>query len=160
MTGAEEWRRCKRFPSYAVSNMGRVRRLARADRPGIILRQNLSGKGGYPEVNLYERGKKASIDVHRLVAEAFCERPSEEHCQVDHLNMDHADCRAENLEWVTPEENIRRSVASGRHLKRLDAETVKRIKRDPRSYTKIHRATGAPMDSIREIKTGKTYKDI
>ena len=46
---------------------------------------------------------------HRLVARAWLgPKPSAEYV-VDHINGVLADCRAENLEWVTIEENVRRA---------------------------------------------------
>lgn len=47
--------------------------------------------------------------VHRLVAETFCDK--KDGCEyVDHLNGNGEDNRAENLEWVTNGENVRRRL--------------------------------------------------
>jgi len=62
--------------------------------------------GGYLRVGI--NGKKHR--VHRLVAKAFLEPPpSEKHTQVNHIDGDPANNHADNLEWVTPSENIRHS---------------------------------------------------
>ena len=55
---------------------------------------------------------------HRLVAYAWCEHPSEamhdsnwhKRYEVDHLNGDRSNWTADNLQWVTTKENIRRAT--------------------------------------------------
>ena len=42
--------------------------------------------------------------VHRLVAEYFCDKPSDEHKQVTHLDHNRQNNRAVNLKWVTQDE--------------------------------------------------------
>lgn len=53
--------------------------------------------------------KKRTINyqslVHRLVAEAFCNKPSAEHVLVAHLDHDKLNNRFTNLKWMTTNEN-------------------------------------------------------
>jgi hypothetical protein len=44
--------------------------------------------------------------VHRIVASAFHERPSERHNVVDHIDTNRRNNRADNLRWVTRFENL------------------------------------------------------
>jgi hypothetical protein len=70
-----------------------------------MLRQNVK-RNGYKTVDLSKAGKATTTLVHRLVAEAFCDKP-EGSDQVNHINYNRADNRAVNLEWCTCLENNR-----------------------------------------------------
>ena len=50
--------------------------------------------------------------LHRMVANVWCERP-EGTFQVDHKNGNKGDNSAENLEWVTAKENMKRGIKYG-----------------------------------------------
>jgi hypothetical protein len=60
---------------------------------------------GYCYITLCCKGVKKNIYVHRLVAETFIENKDSK-TQVNHLNKMRNDNRKENLEWVTPSENM------------------------------------------------------
>lgn len=54
-----------------------------------------------------------NISVHKLVATMWCQKTNEEMSQVNHINGNKGDNSAENLEWVTPSENIQKAVKMG-----------------------------------------------
>lgn len=96
---------------YQVSNMGRVRSIdrivAKGWRPYLKHGRVLAPQArqhGYLSVWLYTGDAKKQVSVHRLVAEAFCER-KEGQDEVNHLNENKQDNRAENLAWCTRSEN-------------------------------------------------------
>lgn len=89
----EEWKAIKDLPGYSVSNKGRVRK----DSTGQIM--VLSQNGGYSRITITKH-------VHRLVAEAFLDRPDDERGWVDHIDGDKSNNNVENLRWVTPSENV------------------------------------------------------
>ena len=87
---------------YRVSNLGRVISLERIDSRGRIWPERLIYIGndyskGYLVVKLCKDGKQKAYKVHRLVADAFIPNP-ENLPQVNHINEDKTDNRAENLE--------------------------------------------------------------
>lgn len=125
----EEWRPVAGYEGfYAVSNMGRVRRLARRiDRPEtaggpfdaqeILLAQKRASRDvPYLRITLAAgAGKIKTPSVHTLVCTAFHgPKPSPEH-EVRHLNGVHDDNRAENLAWGTRSHNMRDALRHGTH---------------------------------------------
>ena len=62
-------------------------------------------KNGYCRVFMrHKDGKRKDRYVHRLVAEAFIENPSNKPC-VNHKDCNRANNSVDNLEWVTYKEN-------------------------------------------------------
>lgn len=99
---------------YEVSNFGQVRSISR-----LIARQDGStqrfrqcilsprkNSTGYLIVTLSDlsNGRRATVRVHRLVAEAFIPNPMSLP-EVNHIDSDRANARVDNLEWVTPSQN-------------------------------------------------------
>jgi hypothetical protein len=102
---------------YYVSSCGRVMNRSRK-----ILKPWKRGqrKGTYLCITLCDDGRHRRIDVHRLVALHFVENP-EDKPEVNHMDMDPFNNRAENLEWCTRSENMRHSYFMRAHL---DLEAV------------------------------------
>jgi len=111
----EEWKNVFlgkiRFP-YQVSNLGRVR-----NEKGHILQPWKRGqrKGTYLCVRLCKKGMQRKIDIQRLVALHFIPNP-EDKPEVNHINLNHFDNRAENLEWCTRRENVMHRYFMESHL--------------------------------------------
>ena len=102
----EIWKPIENYEGlYEVSNMGRVKSLnyRKTGKEGI--RKAWKDRGGYLQVHLYKDGKVKRCLVHRLVATVFCENP-EGYDEVNHLNEDKTDNRAENLEWCNHSYNM------------------------------------------------------
>lgn len=113
---------------YDVSDTGKVRsleRLTSAGRRGIgrELRQYLL-PCGYFEVLLSNDGKIKHKRVHRLVADAFCEKTDGRN-EVNHIDGNKQNNSADNLEWVTRSENVKHAYRNGlqkKHKKRKGTE--------------------------------------
>jgi hypothetical protein len=98
---------------YKVSNLGRVWSVLREQKwrdgrcrivGGQILQHNINHRG-YHYVTLYRDGERRQCRVNRLVAKAFVPNPDRKP-EVNHENLDKSDNRAENLRWMTRQENM------------------------------------------------------
>ena len=95
---------------YEIISMGKIKSL----RTGLLRRDVNSGRG-YRAIQLSDsNAKKHRLYVHRLVALAFLGPPPSEEYQVNHINLVKADNRVENLEWVTPDENMAHAYRNGK----------------------------------------------
>jgi hypothetical protein len=99
---------------YEVSNFGNVKSLEKIINKGkfgivkfneIILKPVLRNKNGYLIVNLYKDKKVKIFQVHRLVAETFIPNINNKP-QINHIDANKTNNHIENLEWVTPSENM------------------------------------------------------
>lgn len=105
---------------YQVSNFGRVKVASkRGRRPGII--PAFDNGSSYLFVSLCMRDSQYTKKyrsrtryVHRLVAQAFIPNPQNK-TQVNHIDGNKKNNRADNLEWVTPKENMRHSFGTLSH---------------------------------------------
>ena len=117
---------------YEVSNLGNVRSLAHTTRvakkdceydcphPSKVLRPQ-TRRHGYLSVCLYGKGGKngrfTQVSIHRLVAEAFIPNP-ENKTEVNHIDENKQNNRADNLEWMTHKENANHGTAIARRAKK------------------------------------------
>ena len=102
---------------YEVSNFGRVRNRVKA----LSL---LKDSSGYLQIQLSKNNKPSGKKVHRLVLEAFIGSPSTPKHQCNHKNGNKQDNRLENLEWVSPKENMVHAWKTG--LNRMTPEQIEK----------------------------------
>ena len=101
------WRKIKGYKNFSVSDSGEVRN----DATSHILKPWIA-TGGYLNVALCENGNKETKRVHRLVAETFIPN-SNSVLQVNHIDGDKHNNRADNLEWITKSENMNHAYRTG-----------------------------------------------
>lgn len=149
----QEWRSIEGFEGlYEVSNYGEVKALERIveNNGGMqrkherILKQNTKS---HCVVVLCKNGKTYSRLVHRLVAIAFIPNP-ENKPVVDHIDTNPMNNRADNLRWVTIQENCMNP------LTRMHNSESK----------KGHAYYGRPLtedekDKIRKANTGRKFTE-
>lgn len=94
----EEWREVSGWP-YRVSSLGRV---INAIGKALKMRED---RGGYLYANIYRTGTRKTVKAHCLVAAAFIGvRP--DGLQINHKDGIKTNNASENLEYVTPRQNI------------------------------------------------------
>lgn len=110
----EVWKSIEGYEGkYEISNLGRIRSLQdNLGRKRILVLKPRIGKQGYLYLNLWSGSIGKPRKIHRLVAQAFCEKPQGAEC-VNHKNGVKTDNRAENLEWCTNSYNIRHAYSIG-----------------------------------------------
>lgn len=108
----EIWKQIDDFPDYAVSNFGRVMRIAprpsnggTRTKPGKILKLHPNRRNEYLQVNLYRDKKMTTKRVNRLVADAFLPPPTDEQTDCAHNDGNRQNNHVSNLRWTTHREN-------------------------------------------------------
>lgn len=115
---------------------------------------------GYKIVSLFEKGKKSTFLVHRIIAEVFIENPLGLKI-VHHIDGNRKNNDVSNLRWVTASENASESFISGANAKRkrkvwaYDRKTLKFIM-EFESVTEAGKFAGVRPGSISNILNGLT----
>jgi hypothetical protein len=99
----EVWKSIKEiYPDandYKISNLGRVKNLN-----GHFVKG--TNDGGYTKIYIGIKGRKS---IHRIVAKLFISNP-ENKMYVNHIDGDKKNNCVNNLEWVTPAENVQHAM--------------------------------------------------
>lgn len=149
------------FDKYYVSNLGRVwsdftKRCIYGTSP--------DERFSYATVSLSKGNQVKPIKVlrHRLVAYHFHSNHDKKP-QVNHINGDKNDNRAENLEWVTGQEN---SIHASTNITEYFTRSVQKLNSDNLKVKKTYPTLSStkedgydPSDVCRYIKSGELYKN-
>ncbi len=176
----EVWKAVPGYESYyEVSNQGRVRSLERRTtdrlgrpfvRYGKVLSLNTEAKG-YKSIRLCVETKHRIFKVHRLVASAFLPAPAAGQ-QINHMNGIKDDNRPENLEWVTPEQNMRHAFSNGLGRSSLgekntrailcsdDVRYIRQMSVEGVSCAAISRSYNVSEAAIRQILKGRNWAHV
>lgn len=105
----EIWRSIDCNLNYEISSHGRVRN----NKTGRIMKQSICGDGYYG-LNLSNKATIKKLIIHRLVAEAFCEKNENDNI-VDHIDRNRSNNYFENLRWCSQEINCKNMTLSKRN---------------------------------------------
>lgn len=95
----------KEYPKYSISTEGRVMK----NSTHKIMKPSKM-RNGYMVINLFTcDGRRKKELIHRLVALTFISNP-QRLPQVNHIDRVRHHNRVNNLEWVTPQENMDKSA--------------------------------------------------
>ncbi|HBQ5645167.1 TPA: HNH endonuclease [Klebsiella variicola] len=151
----EEWKVIKGYENYAISNLGRVKRLTSRTcaKAGTILKSVQRSKSrAYLSVDLcYEGGKRTEM-VHRLVAIAFLGDPPFANAEVNHIDGDKTNPYASNLEWVTSSANQLHAYDNGLQTAKGEANgRAKLTEIEVMEMRSLHSLSGVEVSMLAEM---------
>ena len=164
---------------YEVSSFGNVRSVDRVItyKNGLRVpykgepKSQVTDKYGYNYVSLYENQKHKQGMVHRMVAQAFIPNP-EKRPQVNHIDGDKLNNSLENLEWVTPQENIAHAKETGllegvsgeghykSKLREGDVKEIRERSKNGETYQSLADDFDVVKSTIGFIVNRKTWKHV
>jgi len=163
----EEWRYVHGYKGwYDISSFGRVMRVKKVTSTfnGKIL--NPGGSTGYKNVSLYKNGKRKYALVHRLVMQSFVGQCPEGNV-VNHKDGNKTNNKLDNLEYITPSENVLHAFAIGlrnnrgesQYLSKLTEDDVCEIRErlDKETQKSIADSFNVNKSTIGNIARGKTW---
>ena len=149
----EKWKIIEGFPKYLISNKGRIKILSTLEDKKVFVKDD-----GYIATTLGD-GKQSYKYVHRLVAEAFIKNKHDKP-QVNHINGIKGDNKAENLEWVTPAENIKHAIDTGLLKYKKKEESIKKSKHSKGEDVNGSKLNAEKVIEIRVLWESGDYKKI
>ena len=123
------YKKIEGYENYMVSDTGYVLNTKRNKHLVNVVAER------YMIVLLYKNNKRKRFYVHRLVAEAFCEKKGER-IFVNHKDLNRCNNNSSNLEWVTSQENRIHYVSSGKYTPPTRTET-QRAEVQKKLYKKV-----------------------
>jgi len=160
----KKWKQITGFEQFEVSNYGEIRNIKT-----YKIRKPFIDKPKYTVITLYEVGGiNKSKRVHRLVAEAFVPNP-ENKDQVNHIDGNRLNNRADNLEWVTRAENVSHAVKNNLYAQGEDTNKAKLTEDDVNTIRAIGKVFtqkelakdyGVTPKTIGRIIRGESWKHL
>ncbi len=177
----EKWKKIdfskfKPLLKYSISNYGRIASYVDQFENANLLKGGILG--GYPILKTRMNGVDRTIYLHKLVAEYFIEKPSNEHTSVIHLDFNKKNNHTSNLKWVTKDEltehhkknpNIleaRKNAPKpqkGHKLTSTDVIRIKKMIANPNRKTRmklIAKQFGISEMQLYRIKSGENWGHI
>lgn len=167
----EIWKDIKGYEGkYQVSNLGRVKSLDRKATDSIgreklckgqVLKLTTQKGHKCKTIGLSKNGKKTTLNVHKLVMQAFVGEPNG--LEICHTDGDEGNNELSNLRYDTRSENqidIYRcgSKSSAGKLTPDEVEEIRYLLNNTNLYQKaIAKRYGVAQQTVSEINTGRTF---
>ena len=172
---------------YYVSSHGRVFTNGGEHGEAKLMKAQLAGpkhKREYLSVTVDDGDGRRRRTIHRLVAKYFCDGWSPENNVVNHKDGNPKNNHADNLEWCTQSDNIRHAIhvlgknvggdmteerkrkisasrrANPNSQRKLTAEQVREIRKDPRSARKLAVVYGVDKATIARARSWEFYAEV
>ena len=98
----------KDYPSYEINDHGYIRRVGK---PGLLSPYIDVSSGGYLKIKLYNKGKRKTWTISRLVARTFLGDPPNSKYDASHLDGNPTNNHISNIIWIIMKNNICRHIA-------------------------------------------------
>ena len=137
----------KGLENYKISNLGNIFSIFKNN----PVNSTSNSSNNYGRVHLhYAGGGYKNFAVHRLVAEFFIKNDDPKNkVEVNHINGDQTDNRAENLEWITKRDNTLHAIKN--NLK-VDKSPIYQFYYDKKNnkyiLIRIHRNTNLVLNYV------------
>lgn len=166
----EEWRPVVGYEGlYEVSSLGRVKRVALHPIRGTAGKVLTPKEDAYLRVTLFRNdGKRYCYGIHALVAAAFVGPRPTGHL-VDHIDENKRNNHADNVQYLLPIHNTRKSIArdlsivgvrsNGGKLSYEDACEIRRLSAHGISRAELGRRYGVAAPYVTQIVQGKKWKE-
>jgi len=156
--------------TYSVSDTGLVMRTAagKSTRSGRVLKPRLNAQDRW-YVSLSAGGVQKTLSVAGLVARAFL-GPKPHGTEINHIDGDHRNDSAANLEYCTRRENMQHAYRMGlstplgigedQHLAKLTTEQIIVIRNCTAPIRLLARVFGVSPLTIKRAQTGVTWRHV
>ena len=151
----EKWVIIQEFPDYSICKDGKVKN----NKTGYI-KYPSNGTRGYPVVSLQKDGKRYLRTIHILLGRTFIynDNPTIK-TQINHIDGNKMNFKLDNLEWVTPQENIIHARKTGLHKTDGDKAVIQLTKQgdfiaEYKSASEASRQTGICRSNICNVCRG------
>ena len=145
------------WPGYFVCEDGRI--WSEKSKKFLIPQKNAKG---YLRVCLSNNSKKKCLAVHRLVAEAYLSNNNPlQKTEINHKDENITNNSVENLEWITPDDNLHYGTRSKR-ISKTNGKKVGQFSKDGiliniyTSEAEASRSSGISRQGINNCVNGKT----
>lgn len=168
----EKWKSVKGFEGiYEVSSTGRIKTLNyRKSGAERIRKIKKPGQNGYFKLILCKNNKRYHFSVHRLVAIAFVDNPSNKPV-VNHIDGNKLNNNYKNLEWVTKKENDEHAIKTGlrdnvaeKHgmskLRNIQVLAIRNLIKSGMRQNKIAKIFNISPGAVNHIKKQRQWRSI